>query len=682
MAKMNWSCLAKTVGVLFLLVLVMAFPVFGYAADGEQESNEEIAEFLGRIPGLRIGTPFVPDLPTDFEPSTFIINMVAYEQRVLADDKFACIISYAYSGNSLVPAQNAKVTLTLSEEIRYIDFYDQDLNQLEVEVLTSPGDSTKVTFNLGSSIDSGSLGNIIAVAKFDSELLDPTDAPVCSAEIVADNAAKAATGDVAVEPIFNPADWMILTYKEYPSVTPPPGGEVTYGITLYGNSPNNGLDLEDVEIAVDYPLNATVVSSDGGAVDKTRRKIVWSLKKLLVDEVVEKSITLSYPTEHFTDDASGTTGKSNSAEIRASASAKVSGIDSVYKIEDTFEHVFDSLRVELGNPKYGSSFDKEEYCIDDIAKYTIFGIENKGNINFEYITVTYDVPEDLLLRFVETGKYNADVKLVLRYKTEGSEDWEDWAEVSTLSNSKLTTDSLGITGRITKVRWAFSEGNEKIRPGFTGRDSVSISSLVKGTFGEDLDVSARISAAAQTAVGAQTLAAETSGDMLKIRTVTPEGLSAQRKLIVEKAFSLIGKVEYFWGGKSVAIGWDDRWGKLQYNTIAKRYEPYGLDCSGYVEWVFANSGFAASTVINDLGVGTVYQWPNSYEISPEEMLPGDLAFKQSPNASGTNHVGVIVGRDNNGTLMVAHCSSTYNTVVVTPYAGTFYYMRRPYILPR
>ena len=40
----------------------------------------------------------------------------------------------------------------------------------------------------------------------------------------------------------------------------------------------------------------------------------------------------------------------------------------------------------------------------------------------------------------------------------------------------------------------------------------------------------------------------------------PEDLSPERKAVMEAAYSLVGKVNYFWGGKSSAIGWDSRWG--------------------------------------------------------------------------------------------------------------------------
>lgn len=45
-----------------------------------------------------------------------------------------------------------------------------------------------------------------------------------------------------------------------------------------------------------------------------------------------------------------------------------------------------------------------------------------------------------------------------------------------------------------------------------------------------------------------------------IKSYLPSNLSIERVDIVETAMSLVGKVNYFWGGKSHAIGWDDRWG--------------------------------------------------------------------------------------------------------------------------
>ena len=48
----------------------------------------------------------------------------------------------------------------------------------------------------------------------------------------------------------------------------------------------------------------------------------------------------------------------------------------------------------------------------------------------------------------------------------------------------------------------------------------------------------------------------------------PENLPPERKAVMEAAYSLVGKVNYLWGGKSSAIGWDSRWGALTKVTAA------------------------------------------------------------------------------------------------------------------
>ena len=85
-----------------------------------------------------------------------------------------------------------------------------------------------------------------------------------------------------------------------------------------------------------------------------------------------------------------------------------------------------------------------------------------------------------------------------------------------------------------------------------------------------------------------------SGDTAALLRDLPEGLSTEREAVVRTACSLVGKVNYFWGGKSLVIGWDARWGELRQVTAAGSsttgtYRPYGLDCSGFVDWVFYNA---------------------------------------------------------------------------------------------
>lgn len=147
----------------------------------------------------------------------------------------------------------------------------------------------------------------------------------------------------------------------------------------------------------------------------------------------------------------------------------------------------------------------------------------------------------------------------------------------------------------------------------------------------------------------------------------PEGLSPEREAVVRTACSLVGKVNYFWGGKSLVIGWDARWGEVRQVTAAGSsttgtYRPYGLDCSGFVEWVFYNQS-GGSYVIGH-GGGATMQHSYCTDISWADAQPGDLVFYPD-----NSHVGIVGGRDANGELLIIHCASGYNNVVITGKEG-------------
>lgn len=175
--------------------------------------------------------------------------------------------------------------------------------------------------------------------------------------------------------------------------------------------------------------------------------------------------------------------------------------------------------------------------------------------------------------------------------------------------------------------------------------------------------------------GAGTTVTITDGDLQKLLDKLPEDLSPQRRAVITNAFSLVGKVHYFWGGKSQTIGWDNRWGTITKVTAADSRttgtsRPFGLDCSGFVDWVFIN------TVGDNVGQGggAASQYHNSQPITWTEALPGDLVFYPD-----LGHVGIICGKDDNGSLLVVHCASSQNNVVVTGLNG-FTKIRRPIVL--
>ena len=158
-----------------------------------------------------------------------------------------------------------------------------------------------------------------------------------------------------------------------------------------------------------------------------------------------------------------------------------------------------------------------------------------------------------------------------------------------------------------------------------------------------------------------------SGDTAALLRDLPEDLSPEREAVVRTACSLVGKVNYFWGGKSLVIGWDARWGELRQVTAAGSsttgtYRPYGLDCSGFVDWVFYNQ--SGGNYVIGHGGGATMQHSHCTDISWVDAQPGDLVFYPD-----NSHVGIIGGRDANGELLIIHCASGYNNVVITGASG-------------
>lgn len=158
-----------------------------------------------------------------------------------------------------------------------------------------------------------------------------------------------------------------------------------------------------------------------------------------------------------------------------------------------------------------------------------------------------------------------------------------------------------------------------------------------------------------------------SQDARELQANLPEDLSPERRAVVETACQLVGKLNYFWGGKSLVLGWDDRWGTLRQVTAAGSpttgtYRPYGMDCSGYVDWVFYNASGGEHIIGHGGGAHTQHTYCTT--ISWAEALPGDLVFYPDDV-----HVGIVGGWDESGNLLIIHCASGANNVVITGVDG-------------
>lgn len=156
-------------------------------------------------------------------------------------------------------------------------------------------------------------------------------------------------------------------------------------------------------------------------------------------------------------------------------------------------------------------------------------------------------------------------------------------------------------------------------------------------------------------------------DISDIQGTLPDDLDPLRESIVLTAYQLLGKVTYFWGGKSLILGWDSRWGTPTTVTApgsgsTGKVLPFGLDCSGFVDWTFYNA--TSGAYLPGRGGGAASQHGYCTNLAWSDALPGDLVFY-----ADDSHVGIVCGYDSVGNILVIHCSGGQNGVVVTGREG-------------
>lgn len=115
-------------------------------------------------------------------------------------------------------------------------------------------------------------------------------------------------------------------------------------------------------------------------------------------------------------------------------------------------------------------------------------------------------------------------------------------------------------------------------------------------------------------------------------------------------------LQYWWGGKSKAIGIDKNWGcpmeifASGYSAQPK-YEsfPYGVDCSGLVQWAIHNAGYKWETIPEGAGAQSrMVSAQNKVKINGttlNQVQPGDLVWREG-------HIAVIIGKDVNSSKFI------------------------------
>ena len=153
-------------------------------------------------------------------------------------------------------------------------------------------------------------------------------------------------------------------------------------------------------------------------------------------------------------------------------------------------------------------------------------------------------------------------------------------------------------------------------------------------------------------------------------------MSAAREESIRIALSLVGRVQYYWGGgheTSLEPGWNDKWGTPAppSSSGTTTYYTWGLDCSGFIRWVYLTQ--YGEDKLNSTAHG-IRNMNNA--ISRAEAKPGDLA--NVPGSSRDVHIGMYLYTKEDGTRVFVHSGGGKRGVQLTTEAYGFEYYHRPY----
>lgn len=156
-------------------------------------------------------------------------------------------------------------------------------------------------------------------------------------------------------------------------------------------------------------------------------------------------------------------------------------------------------------------------------------------------------------------------------------------------------------------------------------------------------------------------------------------VSNERQNIVNLAMSCQGKIKYDWANKPKSKGYQSEWAEGK----------TGLDCSGFIQWVYWTT---LNTETPDKSLYSTYDITHNNKLIPisyEDLKPGDIGLiindgtyytdilgnkyydktsadnfnkdyatiNNVPYVSSkthTNHVGIYIGKDNNGNDLWCH----------------------------
>ena len=348
----------------------------------------------------------------------------------------------------------------------------------------------------------------------------------------------------------------------------------------------------------------------------------------------------------------------------------------------------DKPSVQVGQPVYYTNMVSnlhagKEFYLDSL----------KENYNLSFSEDFAGVMEEIEREYKEKNKL-ADVSEMRNLKTTTSEDrllvrnWQDILSVYIYEQSKKGADTYVLDASCKEeLARIFGEMNPVVR------DKKDITKVSYGDYHINNYIKKNKIPKEDRAVlkkymetDCKLLCAVVTGAKGFVRQSVGDDVSEERVNVISAAYSLVGEVGYFWGGKSTTLGMDPNWGQAAAVTAegsrsSGTVRAYGLDCSGFVTWSVIN-GYQNQGMQAAVGDGTSDQWTKANVVSEADAQPGDLVFQRGPEAGSDNHVGILCGKTDAGDWIAVHCSSSKNGVTVgEAYSASFRYIRQPSFYP-
>lgn len=148
----------------------------------------------------------------------------------------------------------------------------------------------------------------------------------------------------------------------------------------------------------------------------------------------------------------------------------------------------------------------------------------------------------------------------------------------------------------------------------------------------------------------------------------PPALSQTRRDLIEFALQSVGKVPYYWGGKASGPDYEPNGFGLIISPDYKGRILKGLDCSGWINWVYwsvTGNRLPYESTAGLAACGT--------PISRSELQPGDIILHTGTDA----HVIMFLGWTEDGKIQCIHESSGLaNNVCVSVRDANWHYYRK------